>query len=52
MAEIELSGEPGALCMVVEIKRTASGKTETVELIGKVVEDGGDALDSSPQRCD
>lgn len=32
----DLSGEPGELRMIVEIKRAATGKTETVELIGFV----------------
>lgn len=29
-----LSGQPGELRMTIEIKRAATGKTETVELIG------------------
>lgn len=29
-----LQGEPGELRMTIEIKRAATGKTETVELIG------------------
>lgn len=43
----DLSGQIGELRMVVEIKRKETGETETVELIGKVTDDGGDALDGS-----
>ena len=32
----ELSGAPGEVRMTVEIKRAATGKTETVELVGKI----------------
>lgn len=32
--ENELKGQPGELRMTIEIKRAATGKTETVELIG------------------
>jgi hypothetical protein len=31
---IEIGGEPGELRIVLEIKRAATGETETVELIG------------------
>lgn len=48
----ELSGEAGELHIVLEIKRAATGETETVELIGKVNDDGGDAFDGSAQRSD
>lgn len=34
---IELSGTPGELRMTIEIKRAATGETETHELIGKVI---------------
>jgi hypothetical protein len=48
----DLKGQPGELRMTVQITRKATGKTETVELVGKVTEevkeqdDGGNALDS------
>lgn len=48
----ELEGQPGELCLTVEIVRAATGKTETFELTGKVIDDGGNALDGSPQRRD
>ena len=41
----DLSGQIGELRMVLEIKRKETGETEIVELIGKVTDDGGDALD-------
>jgi hypothetical protein len=52
---IELTGQPGELRFTLEITRAATGETETVELIGTIAKeliDGGDALDSSPQRRD
>lgn len=48
----ELAGQVGELAITLEIKRAATGETETVELIGKVMDDGGNALDGSPQRSD
>lgn len=48
----DLSGQIGELRMVLEIKRKETGETEIVELIGKVTDDGGDALDGSTERCD
>lgn len=48
----DLSGQIGELRMVLEIKRKETGETEIVELIGKVIDDGGDALDGSTERCD
>ena len=48
----ELKGKPGELRFVVEVKRAATGKVETYELIGKVNDDGGNALDRSSQRRD
>jgi hypothetical protein len=48
----ELVGQPGELRFTVEIKRKATGKTETYELIGKVNGDGGDALDGGKKRRD
>lgn len=48
---IELGGKPGELAITLEIKRAATGETETVELIGTILDeeqdDGGDALGSS-----
>ena len=32
----ELNGQPGELRFVVEIKRAATGKSEKVELIGRI----------------
>jgi hypothetical protein len=46
----QLQGKPGELRFTVEIKRAATGKVETFEMIGRVQEDGGDSLDSGPQR--
>lgn len=34
----ELNGQPGELRFTVEVKRKATGKVETYELIGKVGE--------------
>lgn len=48
----ELSGQVGELAITLEITRAATGETETIHLIGKVSDDGGNALDSSPQRSD
>lgn len=48
----DLEGQAGELRFTLEITRKETGQTEIVELIGKVVEDGGNALDSSPQRGD
>lgn len=48
----DLEGQVGELRMVLEIVRKDTGKTETVELIGKVTDDGGNALDSGAQRRD
>lgn len=48
----DLNGPEGELRMVVEIKRAATGKTDTIEIIGKVTDDGGDALDSGEERRD
>jgi hypothetical protein len=35
----ELRGKPGELRMTVEVKRAATGKVETYELIGTPIED-------------
>jgi hypothetical protein len=46
----ELKGKGGELRFTVEVKRAATGKVETYELIGKI--DGSHTLDSGPQRRD
>jgi hypothetical protein len=49
----DLQGQPGEIRMTIQIKRAATGETETHELVGKVMDevkeqsDGGNALDSS-----
>ena len=48
----ELQGKPGELRFTIEVKRAATGKVETYELIGKVNDDGGDALDGGQKRRD
>jgi hypothetical protein len=48
----DLQGKPGELRFTIEVKRAATGKVETFEMIGKVNDDGGNALDSSPERRD
>ena len=47
----DLKGQPGELRMTIQITRKATGKTETVELVGKVTPeekkeqtDGGDHM--------
>lgn len=40
-----LSGGLGEFQFTVHIKRAATGEIETHELIGKVIDDGTDALD-------
>lgn len=35
----QLQGVAGELRFTVEIKRAATGETETVEMVGKIVED-------------
>jgi hypothetical protein len=35
----ELQGQPGELRLTVEVKRAATGKVETYELIGTPIED-------------
>ncbi len=35
----ELSGSPGELHFTIEIKRAATGETETVELVGTILPD-------------
>jgi len=40
---MELEGQTGELRFTVEIKRAATGETETYELVGKVVEEDEEA---------
>lgn len=54
-----LSGQIGELRMTLQITRKETGKVEEVELIGyldeeklKELQNGGNSLDSSPQRSD
>lgn len=56
---IELAGQPGELRFTIEITRKATGKTETVELIGhlddgtlKEIEHGSDPQHLGTQRSD
>lgn len=35
----ELQGQPGELRFTIEITRAATGETETVELVGKILPD-------------
>jgi hypothetical protein len=48
----ELQGQIGEVRMTLEIKRAATGKTETVEVIGKVIDDECNPLDSGEERRD
>lgn len=43
---VELSGGLGEFRMTIEVKRAETGKTETFDLIGKVVNDDTSALDN------
>lgn len=54
-----LGGQMGELRFTVQITRKETGKVEEVELIGyldeeklKELQNGGNSLDSSPQRGD
>ena len=56
---IELQGQKGEVRFTVEIKRAATGKVETDEMVGhadpeklKELQDGSHPLDSSPERSD
>jgi hypothetical protein len=54
---IELQGQPGELRFTIEITRAATGKTETVELVGRITpqeepDDGRNPFDSSTERGD
>jgi hypothetical protein len=51
---INLTGQPGELRFTLEITRKDTGKVETVEMVGKIVdeltqeaENGSNSLDSS-----
>lgn len=44
----ELAGQPGELRIVLEITRAATGKVETVELIGTPVQDEDEDDGSNP----
>ena len=46
----ELKGQDGELRFTVEVKRAATGKVETYELIGRL--DGSNSLDSGKKRRD
>lgn len=46
----KLEGKPGELRFTVEIKRAATGKVESYEMIGRVNGDGGNALDGGSKR--
>lgn len=35
----ELGGQPGELRFTIEVKRAATGETETFELVGKVTDE-------------
>ena len=39
----ELNGQPGEVRMTIEIRRAATGKTETYELIGNIAETAKEA---------
>jgi hypothetical protein len=46
----ELQGKPGELRFTVEIKRAATGKVETYDMIGKVNDDGCDTQHGGTKR--
>ena len=48
----QLEGKPGELRFTVEIKRAATGKVETYEMIGKAEDDGSNPLDTGSKRRD
>lgn len=43
---MEINGQPGELKFSLEIKRAATGETETVELVGKI----GEALTTEGEQ--
>lgn len=50
---MDIQGSIGELRMVIEIKRAATGETETYELIGTTIKENEDvshSLDSSEER--
>ena len=48
----ELNGKPGELRFTIQVKRAATGKIDTYDMVGKVTDDGGNALDGSTKRRD
>lgn len=48
----DLNGKPGELKFTVTVTRAATGKVETYDMVGKVSEDGGNALNGSKKRSD
>lgn len=52
----DLQGQPAEIRIVLQITRAATGKTEELELIGRIEptkeEDGNDTQHSSAQRGD
>ena len=47
-----LSGQGGELRMVVEVTRKATGKVETVELVGKLTQDEAEKLGLAGEKED
>ena len=47
---IELGGKGGELRMVVQIKRAATGETETHELVGKITAEQAEQLGLKEQE--
>lgn len=41
----DLSGQPGELRFTIEIKRAATGETETHELVGQIIPDEDDTIE-------
>lgn len=41
---IELTGQPGELRMTIEIKRAATGKVDTYELVGSATDEQAEKL--------
>lgn len=46
----ELKAKPGELRFTIEVKRAATGKVETFEMIGRVGDHGSHAFDSGTKR--
>ena len=49
---MELKGQPSEIRLTLEITRAATGKTETVELVGRVQDNGSDTLGSGTASGD